>query len=93
MSIEDGSKVIINVWKKSGISDAVTNGSSSLPPLDPFQTIAPLPQLDGEPSETIYPLNVSQDFVNVREDNDGSDWCDNDVDFERNAFDFIIDDE
>ena len=93
MSTEDGSKVIINGWKKSGISDAVTNGSSSLPSLDPFQTIAPLPQLDGEPSETIYPSNVSQDFVNVREDDDDSDWGDNDVDFERNAFDFIIDDE
>ena len=93
MSTEDGSKVIINSWKKSGISDAFTNGSSSLPSLDPFQTIAPLPQLDGEPSETIYPSNVSQDFVNVREDDDDSDWGDNDVDFERNAFDFIIDDE
>ena len=81
MSTEDGSKVIINGWKKSGISDAVTNGSSSLPSLDPFQTIALLPQLDGEPSETIYPSNVSQDFVNVREDNDDSDWGDNDVDF------------
>ena len=93
MSTEDGSKVIINDWKKSGISDAVTNGSSSLSSLDPFQTIAPLPQLDGEPSETIYPSNVSQDFANVREDDDDSDWGDNDVNFERNVFDFIIDDE
>ena len=93
MSTEDGSKVIINGWKKSGISDAVTNVSSSLSSLDPFQTIAKLPQLDGEPSETIYSSNVSQDFVNVREDDDDSDWGYNDVDFERNAFDFIIDDE
>ena len=53
--------------------------------MDPFQTIAPLPQLDGEPCETIYPSNVSQDFVNVHEDDDDSDWGDNDVDFERNA--------
>ena len=93
ISTEDGSKVIINGWKKSGISDAVMNGSSSLPSLDPFQTISPLPQLDGEPSVAINPSNVSQDFVNVREDDDDSDWGDNDVDFERNAFDFIIDDE
>ena len=91
VSTEDGSKVIINSWKKSGIPDAVTNGSSSLSSLVPFQTIAPLPQLDGEHSETIYPSNVSQDFVNVLEDDDDSDWGDNDVDFERNAFDFIID--
>ena len=93
MSTEDGSKVITNGWKKSGISDAVTSGSSSLPSLDSFQTISPLPQLDGEPSETTYPSNVLQDFFNVREDDDDSDWGDNDVDFERNSFDFIIDDE
>ena len=93
MSTEDGSKVIINGWKKSGISDGATNGSSSLSFMDPFETIAPLPQLDGESSETIYLSKVSQDFVNVCEDDDDSDWGDNDVDFETNAFDFIIDDE
>ena len=93
MSTEDGSNVIINAWKKQGISDAVKNGCSSLSSLDPFQTIAPLSQLDGEPSKTIYPSNVSQYFVNVRKDNDDSDWVDNDFDFERNAFDFIIDSE
>ena len=43
MSTDEGSKVIINGWKKSGISDAVTGGSSSLHSLDPFQDIAPLP--------------------------------------------------
>ena len=64
-----------------------------MPSLDPFQTIALLPQLAGEPSETIYPLNISQDFVNIREDDDESDWGDSDVDFETGAFDFIIDDE
>ena len=69
----------------------MTGGSSSLPSLDPFQTIAPLTELP-EPNETIYPTNVSQDFVNLREDDDDSDWGE-DVDFERNAFDFIIDDE
>ena len=69
------------------------NGSSSLPSLDPFETIAPLPQLDGEPSETINPSNVSQDFVNVREDDDESNWGDNDLAFEKNAIDFIIDEE
>ena len=64
-----------------------------MPSLDPFQTIALLPQLASEPSETIYPLNISQDFVNIREDDDESDWGDSDVDFETDAFDFIIDDE
>ena len=43
MSIEDGSKVVINGWKRSGIVDAVTNGSAALPSIDPFQNIASLP--------------------------------------------------
>ena len=93
MSTEDGSKVIINGWKKSGISNAVTEGSSSLPSLDPFQNIAPLPQLYGETNETICPTNVSEDFVNLRDDDDDSDWGYEESDFEKNAFDFIIDDE
>ena len=62
-------------------------------PLALYHIIAQLPQLDGEPNETIYPSDVLQDFINTREDDDDSDWGDNDVDFERNAFDFIIDDE
>ena len=43
MSIEDGSKVVINGWKRSGIVDTVTNRSVALPSIDPFQNIAPLP--------------------------------------------------
>ena len=44
MSTDEGSKVILNGWKESGVSDAVMGGSSSLPSLDSFQDIAPLPQ-------------------------------------------------
>ena len=39
---EEGSKIIINGWKRSGIYDAVKNGGSSLPSIDPFNEIAPL---------------------------------------------------
>ena len=94
MSKDEGSKVIINGWKKSGISDAVTGGSSSLPLLDPFPDIAPLPQ-SLEVHETIIPANITDDFINLRliDDDDDSDWGYEEDEFERNAFDFIIDDE
>ena len=39
---EKGSEIIINSWKRSGIYNAVKNGSSSLPSSDPFNEIAPL---------------------------------------------------
>ena len=39
MSTEDGSKVVINDWKRSGIVDAITNGSAASPSIDPFQTL------------------------------------------------------
>ena len=39
---EKGSKIIINGWKRSGIYDAVKNGSSSLPSIVPFNEIDPL---------------------------------------------------
>ena len=41
MSTEDGSKVLINGWKRSGFIDAVTNRSAALPSIYPFQNIAP----------------------------------------------------
>ena len=42
MSNEDGSKAIINGWERSGIFEAVTDGSSALSSIDSFQDIAPL---------------------------------------------------
>ena len=48
MSTEDGSKVVINGWKRSGIIDAVTNEPAALPSINPFQNIAPvLPSASG----------------------------------------------
>ena len=94
MSTDEGFKVIINGWKKSGISDAVTGGLSSLPSLNPFQDIAPLPQ-SLEVHETIIPANITDDFINLCliNDDEDSDWGYEEDEFERHAFDFVIDDE
>ena len=97
MSTEDDPKVVINGWKKSGIVDAVTNGSAALPSIDPLQNIAPLPPrtIDVCESETICPTEVTKDFVNpcLADDEDDSDWENEDDNFNRNVFDFIIDDD
>ena len=64
MSTENGSKVVINGWERSGIVDAVTNGSAALPSIDSFQNIAPLlPSIsDVCESETICPTEVNRGF-------------------------------
>ena len=46
MSTEDGSKVIINGFKRSGIFNTITDGFSALPVIDPFQDIAPMSTTD-----------------------------------------------
>ena len=97
MSTEDHPKVVINGWKKSSIVDAVTNGSAALPTIDPLQNIAPLPPstIDVCESETIYPTEVTEDFVNLHlaDDDDDSDWENEDDNFNWNLSDFIIDDD
>ena len=97
---EKGSEIIINGWKRSGIYDAVKNGSSSLPSIVPFNEIAPLvvTEKSNGPDVTInQSSSFTESFVNDRydEESDCSDWeNENDIDFERSAFDtFIIDDE
>ena len=97
MSTADGSKVVINGWKRSGIVDAVTNGSAALPSIDPFQNISPLPPSTNDvcESETIFPIEVTKDFVNLHldDDDDDSDWEYKDDKFNRNTFNFIINDD
>lgn len=95
MSTKDGIEVIINGWKRSGIFEAVTKGSTSLPSIDPFQEIAPLPEGEYADADITYPIEVNEDFSNSRddEDSDDSDWGFNEDDFDRNAFDFIVDDD
>ena len=93
MSTEDGSKVDL---KRSGIVDVVTNGSVALPSTDPFKNIAPLPPSTSDvcESETTYPTDVTEDFVNLHlaDDDSDSDCEYKDDNFNRNAFNFIFDD-
>ena len=42
MTTTKGQEVISNGWKRSGIYDSITLGSSKLPALDPFRDICPL---------------------------------------------------
>ena len=93
---EKGSEILINDRKRSGIYDAVKNGSSSLPSIDPFNEIAPLVVTE-KSHETDVTINQSssftESFVNDRYDEElnCSDWeNENDIDFERSAFDTFI---
>ena len=92
---EAGSKIIINGWKASGIYDAIKMGESALPSIDPFSDIAPLADENISDVQVILPtLDLMENFVNEHhKDYENSEWEDeNEIDFERNAFDFIIDD-
>ena len=98
MTSESSSTIIVNGWKASGIYDGLKMGSSNLPSIDPFQDISPL--LESNDLESgLQAINITEEmrehFVNVANDEeDDSEWEDeNDVDFNRNAFDIIIDDE
>ena len=84
-------------------------GAVSLPSLDPFQDISPLPGNDDDDTRGIsdivnVPVEVKEGFVNpIIDDDDDEDNDefyvreveddDDDVEFRRNAFDVIIDDE
>ena len=45
---EDGSKVIINGWKRSGIYDPAKGGSPLLQSIDPFDKLIPLADDNGK---------------------------------------------
>ena len=77
------------------LQSLITDGSSTLPSIDPFQYIAPLPATNDGNNEIVYPTEVKEDFVNIclATDDDDSDWGnEEDDEFDRNAFDFIVDD-
>ena len=104
MTSESGSKVIVSGWKASGIFDAVEMGSSVLPSIDPFQDISPLissnDQLDSEQLVNHHKQyltdEIKEHFVNesFETDDEEEEWIDeNGVDFNRNSFGIIIDDE
>ena len=74
---------------------AKQNKVAALPSIDPFQNITPLPPStsDACESETICPTEVTKDFTNLCQADNDSDWEYEDDDFNRNAFDFNIDDD
>ena len=76
MTSEEGSRVILKGWEKSGISDGVKMGLSNLPPLDPFQQIFPLDSLPNLTCQPIAPpIDRWHEGRTVYEsDESGSEW-------------------
>ena len=72
-------------WKKSGIFDAITKGSSELPSLDPFDDICPLMEVIQE-QETISLSSLMPSDESEWEVNDNAEPEENDIelDVERN---------
>ena len=98
MTAETGSKVIINGWKASSIYDVLKMGSSSLPSIDPFHDISPLVEADDGAerplTEEMRYHFVNEIEVNNDDENEEEEWKhEDDIDFNRNAFDFMFDDE
>ena len=94
MSTEDGSKVFINGFKRSGIFNAITDGSSALPAIDPFHDIAPMLTTNYVVNQVFYPIEGN--FVNLRvpsDEDEDSDWRGENEDLDRNAFDFFVNDQ
>ena len=85
MSTTKGKEVISNRWKRSGIYDSITLGSSKLPALDPFSDICPLMEVV-PPMETLSLVSLfPQELDSYRwraddvSDNE-SEWeCDDDT--------------
>jgi len=65
MSTEDGSKVIINGWKNLVFLTQSLVDLLLYPLAWPFKNIAPIPQSNNEVNETICPMNMTEDFVNI----------------------------
>ena len=100
----DGREIILNGWKASGIYDAVHMGYDALESLDPFQDISPLPEANSGDTRPItdiihVPAPLKEGFINPRADDEfeeGEEYVreeEDEIDFSRNAFDIIIDDE
>ena len=68
MTSSEGTDIVINGWKKAGIYDAVKNGLTSLPSIDPFIEIASLVDCLHNIDEVV---NVSEEiresYVNDKE--------------------------
>ena len=105
---ETGAEIILNGWKAAGIYDTLKMGAAALPSLDPSQDISPLPGNDDDDDtrgiSDIFNIPVEvkgfvSPIVDDDDDEDNDEFYireeedDDDVEFRRNAFDVIIDDE
>ena len=96
---EAGTDVIVKGWKVAGIYDAIKMGKSNLPSIDPFNEIAPLAVPSNETDNLVeIPEDFRESYVNELNEDDENDEDDAECgleedEFERNAFDFIINDE
>ena len=97
---ENGLSVIINGWKAAGIYNAIKARSSGLQSIDLFEDISPL-VIEHDESESLLRATINQltdelqeNFVNIPFDEGNSEWeqgdNEDDVDTERNIFDYII---
>lgn len=94
MSTEDGSKVIINGFKRSGIFNAVIDGSLAVPAIDPLQDITPMSSTNEIVYQIVYP--IEENFINLcvaSDDDEVSDWGGESDDFDGNGFNFLVNDE
>ena len=84
MTTTKGQEVISNGWKRSGIYDSITLGSSKRPALDPFSDICPLMEV-APPMETLslaslFPQELDSYRWRVDVSDDESEWeCDDDT--------------
>ena len=85
MTTTKGQEVISNGWKRSGIYDSITLGSSKLPALDPFSDIWPLMEV-AAPMEilslgSMFPQELDSYRWRVDDvSDDESEWeCDDDT--------------
>ena len=85
MTTKKGQEVISNCWKRPGIYDSITLGSSKLSALDPFSDICPLMEV-APPMEALSLASLIQqelDSYRLRVDDvsdDESEWeCSDDI--------------
>ena len=94
MSTEDGSKVSINGWKNQVFLMQSLMALPLCPRSTHFKKSLLYHQLMTETMKLFTQLEVTENFVNLRlaTDDDDSDWVnEEDHEFDRNAFDFIVD--
>ena len=78
MTTTKGQEIISNGWKRSGIYNDITLGSSKLPLLDPFSNICPLMDVS-QPMEkvslaSLFPQDLYQWRAKDGNEDESSEW-------------------